>query len=207
MSIKNITLGRNCVAAVTLVVASLLGGTVVDLFAANDATAPAMGTFAQINHLPDIPLLDQFGHPASLAALKGKPVLIGFIHTDCQGPCELLTAKMKSIADALEPSFESKVTMVSITTDPAEDHPQQLAAYAKAQGAVGPGWVFLTGKPVDIGHVLNIYGVPHEKPDDAMTHVSELHLISDGREIRQYDGPKVKAATVAADIRSELVRR
>jgi cytochrome oxidase Cu insertion factor (SCO1/SenC/PrrC family) len=188
--------------------AGLLSGSCDALFAAADTSVPAATTFAQINHLPDIPLVDQLGRPTSLAALKGKPVLIGFIHTDCQGPCELLTAKMKSLAGDLEPSFGSKVTMASITTDPAEDHPAQLAAYAKAQGTEGAGWVFLTGKPADVAHVLAIYGVPHSKPDDAMTHVSELHLIaSDGREVHQCNGPQVKAATVAADIKSALARR
>src|ERR1700747_373552 len=51
--------------------------------------------------LPDITLVDQHGHNVSLASLKGKPVLFDFIYTSCPGPCLLLRARMKKIADRL----------------------------------------------------------------------------------------------------------
>jgi cytochrome oxidase Cu insertion factor (SCO1/SenC/PrrC family) len=98
--------------------------------------------------------------------------------------------------------------MAVVTTDPKEDHPAQMAAYAKAQGAEGAGWVFLTGKPDDVAHVLNLYGVPHGAADDEMAHVFEFYLIGPtGQELHQYHGPEIKAATVAADIRAALARR
>ncbi|HLW69321.1 MAG TPA: SCO family protein [Candidatus Binataceae bacterium] len=195
--------------SVALVIAALaLGALTHSMVWAVNSEAPVGSTFAQINRLPNIPLIDQSGHPTSLAALSGKPVLVGFIHTDCQGPCELMTARMKAIAQELEPAFNTKVTMVAVTTDPKEDHPAQLAAYAKAQGAEGAGWVFLTGKPDDVAHVLNLYGVPHGAADDEMAHVFELYLIGrDGWQLHQYHGPDIKAETVAADIRTALARR
>jgi len=163
---------------------------------------------AATDYLPDAALVDQAGRPVSLAALKGKPVLVGFIHTSCGGVCELMTAKMKSVAQALDPSFSTKVTMVSVTTDPKEDGPAQLTAYAKAQGAVGQGWVFLTGPSAQIARVLKTYKVPQGDPGDETTHVLELYLIGpDGHELRQYNGTEIKAATVAADIRDAISRR
>jgi len=196
-------------ASIALIIAALTLGAVTCAPAwALNSEVPGGSTFAQINRLPNIPLIDQSGHPTTLAALSGRPVLVSFIHTDCQGPCELMTARMKVIAQELEPSFNEKVTMVAVTTDPKEDHPAQMAAYAKAQGAVGAGWVFLTGKPDDVAHVLNIYGVPHGAPDDEMSHVFELYLIGrDGRQLHEYHGPDIKADTVAEDIRTALARR
>jgi protein SCO1/2 len=158
--------------------------------------------------LPDVALIDQTGRPFSLASVRGKPVLVGFIHTSCQGVCELMTAKMKSVAQDLEPSFGSKLTLVCLTTDPKEDGPAQLESYAKAQGAVGDGWVFLTGKPADVQRVLNIYGVAVDTREDPMTHVLELRLIGpDGHELHRYQGTDVKAAVVASDIKSALVHK
>jgi protein SCO1 len=158
---------------------------------------------AIIDYLPDVQLIDQFGKPFTLSSVKGKPVLVGFIHTSCQGACELMTAKMKNVAQNLDPGFASKVTMVSLTTDPSEDGPKQLAKYAKAQGAVGDGWVFLTGKPADMKRALNLYGVAVSESEDEMTHVFELRLIgSDGHELHRYEGTDVKAATIAGDIKS-----
>ncbi len=157
------------------------------------------------DYLPALQLTDQFGKPFTLASAKGKPALVGFIHTSCQGACELMTAKMKNVAQDLDPGFASKVTMISMTTDPSEDGPKQLAKYATDQGAVGNGWVFLTGKPAEMKRALNLYGVAVSESEDEMTHVFELRLIgSDGHELHRYEGTEVKAAAIAGDIKSAL---
>ena len=83
----------------------------------------------------------------SLASLKGKPVLFDFIYTTCPGPCLLLTARMKKIADRLGSKLGTDARIVSITVDPEHDHPEQLRSYASAQGADINGWLFLTGTP------------------------------------------------------------
>ena len=102
--------------------------------AAQVAASPADG-------LPKVSLTDQNGRTISLSSLKGKPALVAFIHTSCEGPCELITAEMKSVARSLGPGFKSEVTMVSITTEPNEDGSRELLAYAKAQGVDTDGWV------------------------------------------------------------------
>jgi cytochrome oxidase Cu insertion factor (SCO1/SenC/PrrC family) len=51
--------------------------------------------------LPNLILTDQYDHQLSLASLRGKPVLFDFIYTSCPGPCQLLTQRMKLIADKL----------------------------------------------------------------------------------------------------------
>jgi protein SCO1/2 len=165
-------------------------------------------TTASHDYLPSASLVDQNGKPVSFAGLKGKPVLISFIHTSCQGVCEMMTAKMKSVATALGPGFNKQVTMVSVTTDPKEDGPAQLKTYAKNQGTVGPGWLFLTGQPDQVDKVLKAYNVPAGDPGDELTHVLEIYLIGpDGRELRHYKGTDIPESAVAADIRSAMARR
>jgi protein SCO1 len=150
--------------------------------------------------LPKVSLTDQNGKAISLASLKGKPVLVAFIHTSCEGPCELITTEMKSVARSLGPGFQSEVTMVSITTDPKEDGAPELLAYAKKQGVNTDGWVFLTGTPAEIRRLLVLYGVSAE--DDDSAHVLELFLLSaDGVGVRRYNGIATHPETIASDIR------
>lgn len=157
------------------------------------ASSPADG-------LPKVSLTDQNGRAISLSSLKGKPALVAFIHTSCEGPCELITAEMKSVARNLGPEFKSEVTMVSITTDPREDGSRELLAYAKAQGVDADGWVFLTGTPSEIRRLLALYGVSAE--DDDSEHVLELFLLSaDGVGVRRYNGVATRPETIASDIR------
>ena len=157
------------------------------------ASSPAHG-------LPEVSLIDQNGRAISLSSLKGKPALVAFIHTSCEGPCELITAEMKSVAQSLGPGFKSEVTMVSITTDPEEDGSRELLAYAKAQRVDADGWVFLTGTPAEIRSLLSLYKVSAE--DDDSAHVLELFLLSaDGIGLRRYNGVATRPETIASDIR------
>ena len=156
------------------------------------------------NYLPDVILTNQFGKPLSMASLKGKPLLVSFIHTSCKGVCELMTAKMKDVASDLGANG-TKVTMVSISTDPDDDGPAQLMAYAKRENVVNDGFVFLTGKPASVKQVLKVYGVNQHAGDNEMTHVFELFLIGpDGHQVRHYHGLNIQAAKVAGDIQHTL---
>jgi protein SCO1/2 len=157
---------------------------------------------SQFDYLPPLLLVDQFGKPVKLSSVKGKPVLIGFIHTSCKGICEMMTAKMKQVAGSLGSQFNSSVTMVSITTDPEEDRPAALLKYAKAQGVDARGFLFLTGNTQQIDSLLKLYDVPEEGPDEATTHVLDLFLIApDGSGMRKYDGMKVSPDTLASAIK------
>ena len=196
--------GGACALLIGLIMCATLGG---QSTASADQPLKAPPIATRIDYLPDTRLTDQTGAKVSLASVKGKPALVGFIHTSCEGPCELMTAKMKNIADDLAPAFAAKVTLVSVTTDPAEDGPAQLAAYAKAHDAVGKGWLFLTGQPANVRKILKLYGVPADTTEDSMTHVFELRLIgASGQELHRYEGSDIKAATVAADIQTALAK-
>ncbi len=116
--------------------------------------------------LPDITLVDQHGRNVSLASLKGKPVLFDFIYTKCPGPCLMLTAQMKQIANRLGPRLGTDARIVSITVDPEHDHPAQLLAYANKQDADVSGWLFLTGTPKQIDDVMARFNVIRKREPD-----------------------------------------
>jgi cytochrome oxidase Cu insertion factor (SCO1/SenC/PrrC family) len=186
-----------------LIVTTLLTFRVIASRAVETGSAAAPGR----DYLPNIELIDQYGHPVTLASFKGKPAVVGFIHTSCGGVCELLTAKMKNVAENFDPSFGSKITLITITTDPKEDRPQQLQLYSKDQGATESGWVFLTGKPENVAEVLRLYGVP-DGPDDALTHVFELRLIgANGTELKSYKGASIQSSEIVRDVREVLAHR
>jgi protein SCO1/2 len=152
--------------------------------------------------LPDIPLINQYGHPVTLASFKGRLVLIDFFYADCATACPLLTAKFSAVAKLLGPELGSKVTLVSVTIDPERDHPADLLKYAQSHEADYKGWLFLTGKPIDVINVLRRYGVRRERnKDGTLSHVATCFLIGpDGRQRRVYDALDVPPATVVADV-------
>ncbi len=169
------------------------------------------GGFAVSNSsdcLPDITLVDQHGRSVSLASLKGKPVLFDFIYTSCPGPCLLLTAQMKQVANRLGPRLGTEVRIVSITVDPEHDHPAQLLAFADKQGADVSGWLFLTGTPKQIEDVMARFNViRHREADGTVDHVLEFFLVdANGRELLQYIGQKAEPDRVASDMERTAAR-
>lgn len=193
-------------AVVALCLASALLAAALPLSAASEPANPAGRT---ARALPPVTLTAQNGAAVPLASLRGRPVLLGFVHTSCKGPCELMTAKMKRIGEDLASRRGTRLTMVTVTTDPEHDGPAQMLAYAKAQNANQPGWLFLSGKPTDVRRVLAVYGIPHdESEEDEMTHVLDLFLIApDGTTVRKYHGTEIPPEAVASDIRKTLAQR
>jgi protein SCO1/2 len=164
------------------------------------------GAYDSVNRedcLPDVPLVDQNGKTASLATLKGKPVLVDFIYTSCPGPCLMITAKMENVALRLGSELGSKVRLVSISVDPEHDGPKQMLDYAQKQGADQNGWLFLTGSPTNIDRVLAAFKMSRQRDEDgSVGHLVGVFLLgADGKQIRQYSGTTLKPETVAADIK------
>jgi protein SCO1 len=152
--------------------------------------------------LPDITLIDQHGRKVSLASLKGKPALFDFIYTTCPGPCLILTARMRKIAEQLGPRLATDVRIVSLTVDPQHDHASQLLAYARRWHADVNGWLFLTGTPKQIDDVMARFKlVRHREPDGTIDHVLEFFLVgANGRALLQYLGERADPKVVAGDI-------
>jgi cytochrome oxidase Cu insertion factor (SCO1/SenC/PrrC family) len=156
---------------------------------------------SKVNYLPDIILTNQNSRSISLSSLRGKPVLVGFIHTMCKGVCQMMTANMRSIASALPPARAADVTMLLITTDPSDDRSPELSLYAKNQDLSGHDWVLVTGPQDRITQVMRLYGVKHEESDDAMMHVMKLFLLTPGGALAHvYLGMNVSPQTVVEDI-------
>ena len=175
-------------------------------FAREYLPAGAYNTSSTTDCLPNITLQDQAGKPIILSSFKGKPVLIDFIYTSCPGPCLVLTARMKKIAKDLGPQVGRDITLISVTVDPEHDGPKQLAYYAKEQGAVFPGWYFLTGTPQQIDEVLANFKLKRVKESDgSIDHIIDFFMLSpDGVEARVYNPDEIGPEAITADVQSTI---
>jgi len=76
-------------------------------------------------------------------------VALELIYTTCKYNCPLETARLVQVQKQLGDHMGKDVFFYSITIEPEHDTPEVLKAYAEKYH-VGPGWLFLTGKPDDI---------------------------------------------------------
>jgi protein SCO1/2 len=151
---------------------------------------------------PDFSLIDQDAQPISLAALRGRIVLLDFIYTSCPGPCPILTGLHQKVRDGLSPEQRARVQIVSITLDPERDTPEALRAYASARRIDTQGWSFVTGKTADVDAVAHAYGVGSvRKPSGEIEHTVATFLIDRyGRIARRYLGTAHDPEAIRADL-------
>jgi cytochrome oxidase Cu insertion factor (SCO1/SenC/PrrC family) len=156
--------------------------------------------------LPDVQVVDDHGNSVSLASLKGKVVLLDFIHVGCPGVCSNLVNKFGQVADSLGPDLGSKVVLLSVTNDPLHDNAGELLKLARSSQADMKGWLFVTGKPEEIDRVMKAFGINNARlPDGSPGHITRVFLLGpDGHQKHEYQGMVMDSAAVVAQIRQTL---
>jgi protein SCO1/2 len=107
-----------------------------------------------------VPLVDQQGRPVSLAALRGKVVVLAPFLSLCQDECPLVTGAFISLQrDLRAAGLAHRVVFVEATVDPGRDTVARLAAYEKEFGA---DWDLWTGTPANIAAFWKPFGVEYQ---------------------------------------------
>jgi protein SCO1/2 len=103
------------------------------------------------SHFPNVELITHHGKKVRFYddLIKGKVVALELIYTTCKYNCSLETARLVQLQKLLGDRMGKDIFFYSITIEPEHDTPEVLKAYADKYH-VGPGWMFLTGKPDDI---------------------------------------------------------
>lgn len=155
------------------------------------------------DYFPNVELISQDGQRLHFYddLVKGKSVAINVIYTRCKDECPLETARMAEVQRLLGDRMGRDIFFYSISIDPENDTPKVLKAYAE-KFAVGPGWLFLTGKKDDIKLLTRKLGL--SRSSDAVSkdgHASSLMLGDDanGQWMRNsaVDNPRFLATTMA----------
>ncbi|HEX3823844.1 MAG TPA: SCO family protein [Mycobacteriales bacterium] len=114
--------------------------------------------------LPDdianLPLTEANGSTTTLAAYRGKAVMIADFLTLCTDICPLISANTAAMARALAADGESgKVALLEISVDPQRDTAARLAAYQKLYGGPMLDWTLLRATPANTKKLWKFFGV------------------------------------------------
>jgi len=159
-------------------------------------------------HLPDVALITHQGKSVRFYddLVKDKKVVINLVYTRCQGICVPVTANLVRVQKLLGGRVGRDIFFYSITLKPEEDTPEALERYAALHG-VGPGWLFLTGKPEDIENLRTKLGFWYADPAEDADKSNHVGMIRMGNEpyLRWSACPgQAAAAWIAKDILLEM---
>jgi protein SCO1 len=151
---------------------------------------------------PPLALQDVNGTRITLAAQRGRYVLVTFIYTHCPDVCPLITQNLNAALRAIGPSARKDVRVLAVSVDPAGDTPKAVRAYIKAKHLL-PQFQYLIGSRAELRRVWKAWHVlaVATKPD-LVDHVAYTALVDTrGKERVLYDA-SVHATQVVHDLRA-----
>jgi protein SCO1 len=146
---------------------------------------------------PPIALSDQYGRSASLSALRGQPVVLGFLYTRCGGPCEVIAQQIRGALDELS----RPVPVLLVSVDPAGDTPPAVRRFLAKVSLSGRVY-YLTGSPASLARVWRDYKVkPPRAGASAFASAAAVLLIDgSGRERVVFGSEQLTPEALAHDI-------
>lgn len=196
-------------ARVVLLLAALLA------LAGCRARTPAVGTEIGGVAAPDFALGDQDGQRVQLAALRGRPVVLTFLYTDCPDICPLTAQKLRKTAELLGPDAD-RVAWVAVSTDPEHDDAAAARRFVQLHGLAGR-LHFLVGSRAELSGVwaaYYIHAAPPPPDADPATraayarqrgvHTDAIYLIDKRGELRFLLRSDFEPAALAATLRGLL---
>jgi cytochrome oxidase Cu insertion factor (SCO1/SenC/PrrC family) len=165
-------------------------------------------------------LIDSDGKSIRLEQLiREKITILSFMYTRCAAgracPYASNVLGQLQLASEQDKALASKMRLVSLSFDPANDTPQRMAEYGDAMRETKNGceWRFLTEKsPADLEPILNAYGQTVDQrpnpadPEGPLFHILRVFLIdSEGRIRNIYSSATLDPRLVLADVKTLLM--
>jgi protein SCO1 len=170
---------------------------------AHPKEAPPLGAggFAGALSPPDIPpkdfaLTDEDGRRISLAAYRGKVVVLTFMYSTCQDTCPVTATTIRGALDDLG----HDVPALAVSVDPAHDTPDSAEAFLVKRGLSGGRMHFLLGTRAQLQPVWRAYGI--QPQGKGFEHTARVLLIDKrGRQRVAFPVEQLVDRDLAHDIR------
>jgi len=145
------------------------------LQAFEDALDPGSRRLTIGQDVPDFALIDQKTRPVHFGQFAGKVVALNFVYTRCALPdyCLRLSNNFGVLQKRYKERLGRDLVLLTVTFDPVHDQPELLNSYAQTWKADPENWRFLTGRPQDVQHVCELFGVSFV-PDEGLF-IHSLH--------------------------------
>lgn len=140
---------------------------------------------------------------------EGKPLVLGFIYTNCPDICSFITANVKKVYEEMNNPENAQFALV--TFDPERDTPEVLNDYADAFGMNGEPFQFLTGNPDTVEAMMERLSVRVQESYSRETEDSErmyflnhsdkiLLIDANSRLIFDYGGSMTPVSIILEDL-------
>lgn len=124
---------------------------------ASGSAPPPLSGDAVDRPVPQLPLQNEQGQPTSLAAFRGRVVVLAPFLTLCHEVCPLTTGAFQTMQrDLARAGLTRRVVFAEVSVDPWRDSPSRLRAFSRMTRTRFP---LLTGSPAQLARFWRFFGV------------------------------------------------
>jgi protein SCO1 len=148
----------------------------------DDSTAtPAMERFPA----PPLKLHTLDGKTVTMAALRGKHVVVTFVYSHCKNTCPILLQALKLYRGDLGAKGRA-VQVLAVSVDPKGDTPKAVRSFLKRKGLVGQV-TYLLGSKAELQRTWKAWHIvagPDPKDPEAREHTAAIYGIDPDGQVR-----------------------
>ncbi len=153
---------------------------------------------------PAIRLHDASGKVVTLAAERGRYVLVTFLYTHCPDVCPLIAQNLNAAVKSLGAAAD-KVSVLAVSVDPKGDTPSAVRSFTKRL-RLAPQFHYLIGTPAELRRTWAAWNVLSVRRSPALVdHIAYTALVDPMGKERVLYGGDVHARDVLHDLR--ILRR
>ena len=175
--------------------------------AAGDASlsstiARSQGAIGQ--SLPDLVLTGADGRKITLAALRGKPLLVSLIYTGCADLCPLVIENLAAASGAAEATFgKGSFNILTVGFDAKRDTPDRMRSFARQHHAGGGNWLFAAADATTIDRLASAVGFDFAASAGGFDHPAQVTVVDkEGRVYSQIYGGSFPIPAVVEPLKS-----
>jgi protein SCO1/2 len=140
--------------------------------------------------LANLELTDSEGQTVHLADYFGRPVLVSMVFTSCYHVCPAITRHLASAVEAAREALgEDRFQVLTIGFDTANDSPDAMRQFARAQKVEDSDWAFLSGDADTMKQLTANVGFVYFPSPRGFDHINQVTVVDrDGVIYRQVYG-------------------
>jgi protein SCO1 len=138
------------------------------------------------------------GAATTLAALRGRPVVLAMFFASCEYACPVLVHDMQRLRALLPETIPERVQLVLVSFDVERDTPAALRQF-RARVSLDAGWTLLRGGSPAVQELAMLLGVKFKRDARGQFAHSNLFTVlnADGEIVHQHAGLNGDVSTAA----------
>lgn len=158
------------------------------------------------NQIGDHVFRDTERRRVSLAAFRGRPLVVNLVYTGCSNACPVVIQTLYDAVEAAQDAVgEDSFRVATIGFDAAHDTPERMRAFARQQGVDLANWTFLSGDRATVEQLADEVGFVVTPSAGGFDHMAQTTIVDpEGAVYRQVYGGGFEVPAVVEPLK-ELV--